>query len=158
MFHRRLEDVEVLLQHLEFRSTLDPHTVESEARYSDSEQVNDACWDIHYEHLLEEKFKRYLRGSGHPDHWFIRSMVSSDEFDAASQDLLLRARSFLQLMTGSDLVPSGNHWKIVVRVCPSAESTVWLTCLCCRSSSTIKANVKTLDRLVIQHGCVFLIL
>ncbi|PIL31783.1 hypothetical protein GSI_06487 [Ganoderma sinense ZZ0214-1] len=114
MYNRRLENVDVLLQHIEFRSSLNAETVATEMQYSDGDQVSEACWDIHYEHLVEEKFKRYLRGSGHPDHWFIRSMVSEDEFNAARNDSLLRARSFLQLMTGSDLVPSGNEWKIII--------------------------------------------
>ena len=120
MYNRRLDDVSILRSHIEFRSALDRDAVLAEEEHSEAMEVSERCLDYYYEALFQDKLMLYLEGLGHPDHWFIRSVVSDTDFEAGRHDPLLRARRFLQLMTGSDLIPIQDNWKLVVSLlaCP----------------------------------------
>ncbi|PIL36087.1 hypothetical protein GSI_01747 [Ganoderma sinense ZZ0214-1] len=113
MYNRRLSDVSVLLDHIEFRSNLDRVAIAKAEECSDAD-LSDEAWDIVYEDIFEARLKVYLRGVGHPNTQDMRNIIPSAEFDAARHDHLLRARYFLHAMTGSDLVPAASDWKISI--------------------------------------------
>ncbi|KLO14057.1 hypothetical protein SCHPADRAFT_939839 [Schizopora paradoxa] len=63
----------------------------------------------YYEFLVKEHTGIYLRGSGHPDHTFVRNSISKEEIEAGVADPLLRSRLFLKVLTGSELLPPAGH-------------------------------------------------
>lgn len=110
----RLSSVAVLLSNISFRSAL--NVVALEAESSQSEVMSDQMWDALYEDSFQQKLSRYLKGTGHPDHPDVRQVVGEVVFERDRHDPLLRARLFLQMMSGSDLLPPGDDWQLKVGV------------------------------------------
>ena len=67
--------------------------------------MDDPSWDLVYQSYFHERLEEYLNGVGHPDHPDVRAVVGEARFLADANDPLLRTRLFLQMMTGSDLLP-----------------------------------------------------
>ena len=121
MYNHRLENVETLISRIEYRSGVaNPAAVDEESRVKNI--VSNDAWDLIYEFGFQKALTAYLRGHGHPDHRFIRDIVDDAQFEADRHDELLRARLFLHLMSGSDLTPATDNWKIKV---PSLHSTFY---------------------------------
>lgn len=82
------------------------------------------------EHLFH-----YLRGVGHPNHSFIRSLVSDEDFnDPAIKDHKgFRGSCLLKAMSGSEMRKPGRAWKL--RVC-AVLFFLELTFIVSRSSSS----------------------
>ncbi|KAI1783770.1 hypothetical protein LXA43DRAFT_1102144 [Ganoderma leucocontextum] len=114
MYNRRLSDVSVLLEHIDFRSNLDRAAISNAEQCSEAPTASNDAWDVVYEIMFEERLTAYLHGEGHPDTADMRNLMSPAEFDAARHDALLRGQYFLHAMTGSDLVPAATDWKIVI--------------------------------------------
>jgi LmbE family N-acetylglucosaminyl deacetylase len=57
----------------------------------------------------------YLRGHGHPDHPRLDGIVTDDMREAVIEDKTYRLRSFLQLMSGSSMLPASESQKLEVR-------------------------------------------
>ncbi|KAI0706371.1 hypothetical protein C8Q76DRAFT_748384 [Earliella scabrosa] len=110
MCNHRLDDPEVLVTHLEFRSALDAKKIASECERSVDMPL--AAWDFFFEEEFVSRLLRYLRGRGHPDHPDVRAVVGEERFLRDRDDPLLRARLFLHMMSGSDLIPNGSSWKL----------------------------------------------
>lgn len=100
MCNQQLDDVEVLLDHLDFIP---------------SEQPGKLAIDRVYEIEFADRVRKYLIGLGHPDHPSIRPMIGDKRFEQEQHDPLLRARLFLQMLTGSDLVPRNPSYTLKVR-------------------------------------------
>lgn len=116
IYDQRLNDPEVLIEHLDFVSAIkqSQHTF---ADADDSDGILDSnTWDIISEDLFKTRLCAYLRGHGHPNDPNVQELVGDAAFLAGQGDRLLRARTFLVLMSGTDLVPPGAHWSI--QVCP----------------------------------------
>ena len=66
---------------------------------------------------LWDSFKRYLRGVGHPDHEFIRvtKVISEEIMRRDAADALLRSKLFLEVISGSELLPVSEGAKLRVR-------------------------------------------
>ncbi|KAI0712965.1 hypothetical protein C8T65DRAFT_695159 [Cerioporus squamosus] len=110
----RLDDVSLLIRHLKIKSSLDRGAIEKQS--ANSEDMLNATWDVHFEDLFAERLKVYLWGRGHPDHPDVRDVVGEDVFLSDKEDALLRARLFLQMMSGSDLVPPEGDWQLKINV------------------------------------------
>ncbi|RDX47053.1 hypothetical protein OH76DRAFT_1419895 [Lentinus brumalis] len=102
MCHCRLEDVNLLLRKLDFRSTLDRKAIEQQS--AQSETMTDGTWDAYFEDHFADRVRRYL-------------VVGDEAFERDSGDKLLRARLFLHTMTGTDLVPADESWSLKVFFC-----------------------------------------
>ncbi|KAL7283534.1 hypothetical protein ACG7TL_002968 [Trametes sanguinea] len=111
MYDRRLHQVAVLLEHLEFRSTAKPTFTMVDA-VDDEHAIDDGSWDLIYEERFRTRLCEYLQGCGHPDHPHIVALLDPSVIAAAAGDSLLRGRAFLQLMSGSDLLPVDPGWKL----------------------------------------------
>lgn len=112
MCNQRLEDPTLVISALEFRSPHDPVAVNAACEAS-SVMLPEA-WDIHWEHEFALQLTKYLQGEGHPNHPDVRLVVGEKRFVRERHDPLLRARLFLHMMSGSDLVPHGSEWKLKV--------------------------------------------
>ncbi|KAJ2973809.1 hypothetical protein NUW54_g11995 [Trametes sanguinea] len=109
MYDRRLHKVSVLIDHLEFRSGVKaPETIPVD----DDPIIGDATWDAIYKERFTTRISEYLQGCGHPNHPHITALLDPASFAAAEGDSLLHARGFLQLMSGSDLLPTNPSWKL----------------------------------------------
>ncbi|TFK82278.1 hypothetical protein K466DRAFT_603805 [Polyporus arcularius HHB13444] len=108
----RLNDISLLIRHIEFKSALDRRAAEQQSAHS--EDMPDSSWDVIFEDAFKERVKAYLKGRGHPDHPDVRVVVGEDVFVRDRDDPLLRARLFLQMMSGSDLVPPNGDWKLKI--------------------------------------------
>ena len=105
-------DPEVVIKALLDHSPLDVAAVNDAAGYAD--HMTTDSWDVYYQRLFRDYLEEYLRGSGHPDHPDVIAAVGEEEFRARVGDPLLRARLFLHMMSGSDLVPVKPDWKLEV--------------------------------------------
>ncbi|KAI0351091.1 hypothetical protein OH77DRAFT_1593049 [Trametes cingulata] len=115
VYDRRLHSVDVLLQHLYFHSTAKNHRQDDgifslDADGSGAIDVSD--WDAINEDLFETRLRTYLQGCGHPNHPHIADLVDTLTCASAGNDPLFRARSFLLMMSGSDLLPLEPDWKL----------------------------------------------
>ncbi|TFK81813.1 hypothetical protein K466DRAFT_604199 [Polyporus arcularius HHB13444] len=108
----RLESVQELLRKIKPRSTLDRAAIAREAAHS--ETMTTGSWDAYFEDVFEARLARYLTGLGHPNHPDVREVIGDDMFARDSGDPLLRARLFLHMMTGSDLVPDDKEWLLKI--------------------------------------------
>ncbi|KAJ3010068.1 hypothetical protein NUW54_g885 [Trametes sanguinea] len=115
LYDRQLKDVDDLIAHLEFKPAAKPgHAAWLSDGDSDT-SIDDADWDVINEDLFMMRLREYLRGKGHPNHPYIQELVAPEVIAAAADDELLRARAFLQMMSGSDLLPADPNWKLKVR-------------------------------------------
>ncbi|TFK82464.1 hypothetical protein K466DRAFT_603651 [Polyporus arcularius HHB13444] len=108
----RLDDVSLLIRHIEFKSALDLRAAEQQSAHS--EIMPNVTWDVIFEDAFKERLTAYLKGRGHPDHPDVREVVGQEVFLRDQGDPLLRARLFLQMMSGSDLVPPEGDWKLKI--------------------------------------------
>ncbi|KAI0684305.1 hypothetical protein C8T65DRAFT_748773 [Cerioporus squamosus] len=124
MCNQRLDSVDELLAHIEPQSGVDHSKIDltflggSDDGPSDNGErpggtlgLADNIWDSTYEADFEIAFHYYIWQPGHPDTPIIREMVG-DEWEQHASDELLRARLFLTMMSGSDLMPVEPHWQI----------------------------------------------
>ncbi|TFK87733.1 hypothetical protein K466DRAFT_599244 [Polyporus arcularius HHB13444] len=109
MFNKRLDSVQVLLDHIDFASGVDQALVD----LTSGGGIAEAEWDRTFESEFELALAFYMQQAGHPDDDGIRKLVG-DGFDSAAHDPLLRARMFLTIMSGSDLLPAESEWKIKI--------------------------------------------
>ncbi len=109
MCNKRLDNVQFLLDHISFASGVDHSLVD----LTGDSGMTVAEWDQIFEREFQEAFGYYIRQAGHPDDEEIRKLVG-ESFDSATGDRLLRARMFLAIMSGSDLVPIEKEWSIKV--------------------------------------------
>ncbi|KAL7277990.1 hypothetical protein ACG7TL_007943 [Trametes sanguinea] len=116
MYDRRLHDVKLLLEHLEFNSAVKV-SEQAMLTIADDDEMSTTTWDLLYEDLFASRLSEYLQGFGHPNHPHIVELLDHTTITAAADDGLLRARAFLQLMSGSDLLPTNPDWKL--KVCHS---------------------------------------
>ncbi|RDX44741.1 hypothetical protein OH76DRAFT_1421217 [Lentinus brumalis] len=128
MCNQRLEDVGLLFARIDWESGVDEDNVdltmlpsaEEMAASSDTmdgaapELLPDCVWDSIHEYDFELAFRHYMVQRGHPDSPIIREMVGQS-FEEQAGDPLLRARLFLTMMSGSDLVPQDEHWSIKMK-------------------------------------------
>ncbi|KAI0684623.1 hypothetical protein C8T65DRAFT_681618 [Cerioporus squamosus] len=112
LFNQRLEDVQTILDRLEFRSNLDRDRIAEEEEASSSGLLSRGARDLIFETEFAQRIEFYLKGVGHPDHPEVRRLVGEERFQSEAEDPLLRARLFLHTMTGSDLVPIDPNMKI----------------------------------------------
>ena len=112
MCNQRIQNVEQVVGALEVRSNLDP--TEVSAACEQSSTMPQCGWDLCWEGEFYNQLVAYLRGVGHPDHPDVRAVVGEERFDRERDDPLLRARLFMAMISGSDLVPEGNEWKVKV--------------------------------------------
>ncbi|TFK77715.1 hypothetical protein K466DRAFT_571306, partial [Polyporus arcularius HHB13444] len=82
---------------------------------ANSEDMPDVSWDIIFEDAFRERLKAYLKGRGHPDHPDVHELIPEEIFMRDRDDPLLRARLFLQMMSGCDLVPPEGDWNLKAR-------------------------------------------
>ncbi|KAI0360820.1 hypothetical protein OH77DRAFT_1418840 [Trametes cingulata] len=111
----RLSSIDVLLDHLYFHSTAKNHRQDDDVfslDADDSSPIKVSDWDAINEDLFETRLRAYLRGRGHPNHPYILELVGPSADTSDQSDPLFRARAFLQLMSGSDLVPLDPDWKL----------------------------------------------
>ena len=113
MYDKRLKSVQTLHNHLVFRSELAKGNVLEVA--ATSEVVPVEAWPIIWEHEVEDRLRGYLNGVGHPDHPDVRAAVGEERFVREAGDPLLRARLFLQMISGNDLIPVTEDWELEVR-------------------------------------------
>ncbi|OSC97351.1 hypothetical protein PYCCODRAFT_1471873 [Trametes coccinea BRFM310] len=112
LYDRQLKDVADLIAHLEFKTAAKSgHAAWLSDGDSDA-SIDDADWDVINEDLFAMRLFEYLRGIGHPNHPYIQELVAPEAIAAAADDTLLRARAFLQMMSGSDLLPANPDWKL----------------------------------------------
>ena len=104
--------MDVLIQHIAFKSRFDLAAIEQQS--AQSEEMSTSTWDALFEDAFRSRLIRYLRGRGHPNHPDVIEVVGQETFVREEQDPLLRARLFLQMMSGSDLVPIDKEWKLKV--------------------------------------------
>ena len=116
MSSTRLDSVDLLVHHLDFRSRLDRAAVEQES--AQSEEMSNRTWDVLFEDAFRTRLIRYLYGTGHPNHPDVVEVSGQAIFDRDRDDPLLRARLFLQMMSGSDLVPINKEWQFKVCLSP----------------------------------------
>ncbi|TFK84577.1 hypothetical protein K466DRAFT_567140 [Polyporus arcularius HHB13444] len=109
MCNKRLDNVQFLLDHIRFATGVDHSLVD----LTGDSGMTVAEWDQIFEREFQEAFGYYIRQAGHPDDNEIRKLVG-ESFDSATGDRLLRARMFLAIMSGSDLVPIEKEWSIKV--------------------------------------------
>ena len=76
---------------------------------------DDETWDLIYEQAFDIRLRAYLSGVGHPNHPNVIAAIGSERFEREAEDPLLRARLFVKMMSGSDLVPLDPSWSIQVR-------------------------------------------
>ncbi|RDX39855.1 hypothetical protein OH76DRAFT_515301 [Lentinus brumalis] len=94
---QRLEDPQVVLDHLFFER---------------SNAETDLPIDKRFEKVFADRVREFLLGVGHPDLPAVRELVGEDAFLDHKSNPLLRARLFLQMMTGSDLVPMNPNFML----------------------------------------------
>ncbi|RDX47054.1 hypothetical protein OH76DRAFT_1419896 [Lentinus brumalis] len=116
----QLDDIEELLQHVQFVSHLDnvPHSTLSEIEGEVARRAD-------YEGLLAEALKSYLSGVGHPDSWGLREVLGETSFCEGEGDSLLRGRLFMRRVLGSDIVPTEPNWKIQIFCRHKNEGAAW---------------------------------
>ncbi|KAI9062194.1 hypothetical protein FKP32DRAFT_1604397 [Trametes sanguinea] len=114
MYDRRLHDVALLLEHLVFNSAVkvSEQAILTITDDDDGDEMSTTTWDLLYEDLFATRLSEYLQGFGHPNHPHIVELLDHATITAAADDGLLRARAFLQLMSGSDLLPTNPDWKL----------------------------------------------
>ncbi|CDO71247.1 hypothetical protein BN946_scf184908.g4 [Trametes cinnabarina] len=110
MYDRRVRDVDMLLDRLEFKTGV--KASEPAIVTIDDDHMDDASWDRLYESIFATRLTEYLQGRGHPQHPHILELLDPATITAAQNDHLLRARGFLQLMSGSDLTPVDEGWRL----------------------------------------------
>ncbi len=150
MCNQRLDDVAVLLAHIDWESGVDDDTIDltmlpsedtvTSAEGTRPETFPDSVWDTTNECDFELAFRHYIVQRGHPDSPIIREMVG-DTFEQSADDPLLRARLFLMMLTGSDLVPQDPNWSIMVSIVPGSCTPTESYSLSCRSGSYTRAFV-----------------
>ena len=114
MYDRRVTDADQLISHIQFKSGVKPVTI-LDHDWDDSSPLDDASWDTINEDLFKTHLLAYLRGHGHPNHPYIQAILPPAMIAAAHGDTSLRARGFLQLMSGSELFPVDPQWSLKVR-------------------------------------------
>ena len=133
MCNQRLDNVGILLAHIDYDSTVDSDQVDlttlptEEAsttvglgeQQSPAARLPDAMWDVMFEHDFQLALRHYLVQRGHPDTEVIRAMVGAD-FERDRNDEFLRSRLFLRMMSGSDLIPTERDWVIKVSMLMSS--------------------------------------
>ena len=112
MCNHRLQDPSLVVNALDFRSALDPKKIAADCEQS--EDMSDEAFDFLFEQEFARRLTGYLQGAGHPNHPDVRSVVGEERFSLDSGDPLLRARLFLHMISGSDLVPNGDGWRLKV--------------------------------------------
>ncbi|GBE82503.1 hypothetical protein SCP_0408870 [Sparassis crispa] len=96
----------------DIRKTMEGRTKALLGALNDKE---DQQTEVERQHELRfaELLIRYLHGKGHPDHEWIRGeVVPEDMYMKEHENVVHRVRLLLQVMTGSDLLPLGEHWKL----------------------------------------------
>ncbi|KAI0664123.1 hypothetical protein C8Q70DRAFT_930172 [Cubamyces menziesii] len=111
MYDRRVTDADQLISHIQFKSGVKPVTI-LDHDWDDSSPLDDASWDTINEDLFKTHLLAYLQGHGHPNHPYIQAILSPAMIAAAHGDSSLRARGFLQLMSGSELFPVDPQWSL----------------------------------------------
>ena len=114
MCNQRLDSVDVLLARLVSHSDLDAEVIASQGARTESLD-DDLTWDLLYEQGFDVRLRTYLSGVGHPRHPNVIAAIGVERFEREANDPLLRARLFLRMMTGSDLIPLDPEWSIKVR-------------------------------------------
>ena len=122
MCNQRLDSIDLLLARTQSRSTLDAAAIASQGARQDA-PIDDPTWDIIYEQGFDARLRTYLQGVGHPNHPNVVAAIGQQRFDRDANDPLLRARLFLHMMTGSDIVPLDPDWAIKVWL---SRVHVWL--------------------------------
>ncbi|KAI0710335.1 hypothetical protein C8T65DRAFT_695615 [Cerioporus squamosus] len=128
MCNKRLDNVQVLLDHIDFASGVDHSQVDLTgeevggtdsipAQGAEGSGMSIAEWDQTFENEFQVAFVYYMKQAGHPDNDGIRKLVG-ETFDSDAGDPLLRARMFLTIMSGSDLVPVEKEWTVKGDRCP----------------------------------------
>ena len=72
--------------------------------------------DVTYEKEFEDRMRFYLSQPGHPEEPEIQLMVGESRYTREKNDVLVRARLLLTMMTGSDLVPVDPTFRLKVRI------------------------------------------
>ncbi|KAH9890446.1 hypothetical protein C8Q73DRAFT_667335 [Cubamyces lactineus] len=111
MYDCRVMNADQLISHIQFKSGVKVVTV-LDNDSDDSGPLDDASWDLINEDLFKTHLLAYLRGHGHPSHPYIQAILSPAMIAAAHGDSSLRARGFLQLMSGSELFPVDPQWSL----------------------------------------------
>lgn len=104
-----LEDIEDVINHIEFRSGVAPEDAEPRIVHmlpgpGPDDFITEREVDTMFEEDAVYAIKRYLRGRGHPDHRDMRCFLGNDIFARDADDALLRARFFLRCLTGEEVI------------------------------------------------------
>ncbi|TFK81808.1 hypothetical protein K466DRAFT_604194 [Polyporus arcularius HHB13444] len=116
MSARRLADIDVLLQHIQFVSSAKAQVPFNfaPANHPVMNTVEQSQHDAYYESVLKVALETYLRGVGHPQVPDIRSVIGDEVFQRTEVEPLLRARLFMRRTMGTDVVPEDEAWKIQI--------------------------------------------
>jgi hypothetical protein len=100
MSNRRIVSPTQVVEKLEFQMLEGDHN-----------QVNN-----HFIELFQRHMRRYLNGTGHPDHPNVAGgqLMTPQNYNEGIGNTCLRAELFLQAATDSNLLPAESHWQIKV--------------------------------------------
>ncbi|TDL28984.1 hypothetical protein BD410DRAFT_834985 [Rickenella mellea] len=70
----------------------------------------------HHEANWRQRFERYLRGPGHPIHEMLGAdVITATRRELVQDDYTFRSTRFLGQISGCELIPSAENWRITIR-------------------------------------------
>ena len=82
----------------------------------------DHCWLLHSKcHYnvtngwMRIHLRRYLSGKGHVEHAWTQAFLVEEEVMEKKNNPLLRSQLLLNTLTGSNMLPASDHWRLSVR-------------------------------------------